>query len=504
MALAGRPGGGLRARRRARGRPRARARVRRRGPRRGRRAHRSRRRRRDRVARGAAEGRRLLDPHRPSRRARARMGGAQRRDRPPGPPPRRARPRCPTRSRRSCTRRATARRPRPSAPCANIRSCAGTTSRSKPRRAPRCPATASRRSSATSTRPRRWTPVSTRSAPSPRSTACPSARACRSAGRSTPIGDAAMPAVLRPGRHADSHGRWPDTAARTTCHVGDRIVGTEVRGRYRRYVTTEVLAHWSTIKPAYRVTLEDGTELITSGDHRFLTNRGWKFVTGASTGPGAAPHLTTNNELLGTGRFAAGPEESSDYRRGYLCGMIRGDGHIGSSAYKRADGTARGRTHRFRLALADFEALRRARGYLLDGGVCDGALRFLAPVAAAQRPCGRSRHTAERRVAAISRDDPLAAVAQRRLAQGLPGGHLRRRGLAAGDRRLRISNNDRLILDWTTACLASLRVRSRRGTAQAERRHMHSGPRRPARTAALLPPHRPRDHPQAHGRRAWR
>ena len=64
--------------------------------------------------------------------------------------------------------------------------------------------------------------------------------------------------------------------------------GTEVRGRYRRYVTTEVLAHWSTIKPAYRVTLEDGTELIASGDHRFLTNRGWKYVTGAyGDGPGS-------------------------------------------------------------------------------------------------------------------------------------------------------------------------------------------------------------------------
>ena len=41
--------------------------------------------------------------------------------------------------------------------------------------------------------------------------------------------------------------------------------------------------------PAYRVTLEDGTELIASGDHRFLTNRGWKHVTGAEYGgPGAA------------------------------------------------------------------------------------------------------------------------------------------------------------------------------------------------------------------------
>jgi hypothetical protein len=161
-----------------------------------------------------------------------------------------------------------------------------------------------------------------------------------------------------------------DGRTRLIAHVspGDRIVGTEVRGRYRRYVTTEVLAHWSTIKPAYRVTLEDGTELIASGDHRFLTGRGWKFVTGAYGGPEQRPHLTTNNELLGTGRFAAGPEESSDYKRGYLCGIVRGDGHIGSSTYTRADGTE-GRTHRFRLALADFEALRRADRYLLDGRV---------------------------------------------------------------------------------------------------------------------------------------
>ena len=42
----------------------------------------------------------------------------------------------------------------------------------------------------------------------------------------------------------------------------------------------------------YRVTLEDGTELIASGDHRFLTNRGWKFVTGAERRPDQRPHLT--------------------------------------------------------------------------------------------------------------------------------------------------------------------------------------------------------------------
>jgi hypothetical protein len=62
--------------------------------------------------------------------------------------------------------------------------------------------------------------------------------------------------------------------------IGDEIYGTVRHGFYRRYALTTVLAHWSTVKPAYRVILEDGTQLICSGDHRFLTERGWKHVTG--------------------------------------------------------------------------------------------------------------------------------------------------------------------------------------------------------------------------------
>ncbi|SNR51090.1 intein C-terminal splicing region/intein N-terminal splicing region [Blastococcus mobilis] len=84
--------------------------------------------------------------------------------------------------------------------------------------------------------------------------------------------------------------------------VGDRLIGTERRGTYRHYVQTEVLAHWATVKPAHRVSLEDGTELVASGDHRFLTPRGWKYVTGAMAGRDRRPHLTTNDELLGFGR----------------------------------------------------------------------------------------------------------------------------------------------------------------------------------------------------------
>src|ERR1700733_13225366 len=36
--------------------------------------------------------------------------------------------------------------------------------------------------------------------------------------------------------------------------AGDSIYGTVRDGSYRRYALTEVLAHWSTVKPAYRVT----------------------------------------------------------------------------------------------------------------------------------------------------------------------------------------------------------------------------------------------------------
>jgi DNA repair photolyase len=140
--------------------------------------------------------------------------------------------------------------------------------------------------------------------------------------------------------------------------TGDEIYGTVRQGFYRRYALTTVLAHWSTVKPAYRVILEDGTRLISSGDHRFLTERGWKHVTGTEYGALQRPHLTVNNKLMGVGGFAEPPKETAAYRRGYLCGMIRGDGTIGH--YPGHDYYVR----RFRLALTDPEGLARTADYL--------------------------------------------------------------------------------------------------------------------------------------------
>jgi hypothetical protein len=166
--------------------------------------------------------------------------------------------------------------------------------------------------------------------------------------------------------------------------AGDAIYGTGREGWYRRYTKTQVIAHWSVIKPAYRVRLENGTELVTGGDHRLLTERGWKFVTGAERGVGCRPHLTTGNKLMGTGEFASAVPQDQDYRRGYLCGVIRGDGMLRQGVSCPADGSGRwSAVNQFRLALCDVEALDRAQGWLQSESI---ATKRFAVSASSMRP----------------------------------------------------------------------------------------------------------------------
>ena len=172
------------------------------------------------------------------------------------------------------------------------------------------------------------------------------------------------------------------TRAIADIRVGDDIYGTVRAGWYRRYVRTKVLAHWSVIKHAFRVTLEDGTELIAGGDHRFLTERGWKFVIDNPAGQQQRAHLTSGNKLMGTGGFAKGPEHNEDYRRGYLCGVIRGDGTLGEYLRFRPSGTWNP-IYSFRLALCDVQALDRAEHWLR---LADVETRRFAFSAASQTP----------------------------------------------------------------------------------------------------------------------
>lgn len=239
--------------------------------------------------------------------------------------------------------------------------------------------------------------------------------------------------------------------------VGEQIYGTERRGRYRRYVVTEVLAHWSARKPAYRVTLDDGTELIASGDHRFLTERGWKHVTGTEQGRGRRPFLTLHTALMGTGGFASAPVEDDDYRRGYLTGMIRGDGLLASYEYRRRTGVAE-TVHRFRLALVDNDGLARTAQYLSLEGV--STTEFLFTPATERRKELRAIRT--QRGADFERIRDLIAwpvTPTTSWQKGFLAGIFDAEGSCAGH-VIRISNTDPEILDRTATALDALEFAS--------------------------------------------
>jgi DNA repair photolyase len=228
--------------------------------------------------------------------------------------------------------------------------------------------------------------------------------------------------------------------------IGDRIYGT-VRDRfYRRYVITEVLDHWSTVKPAYRVTLEDGTELVTSGDHRFLSGRGWKHVTGTEQGRSRRPHLTLNDKLLGTGGFASAPKDSDEYRRGYLCGMVRGDANLASYSYDRPGRTS-GDVHRFRLAIADLDALRRTKEYLLDSGVATKEFEF-AQAVGGRRAISAIRTSSRPHIERVKELIQWPRFASDDWCKGYLAGIFDAEGSCSRG-VLRISNTDPEIVDWT-------------------------------------------------------
>jgi DNA repair photolyase len=231
--------------------------------------------------------------------------------------------------------------------------------------------------------------------------------------------------------------------------IGDSVYGTERVGTYRRYLPTPVLDHWSTIREAYELVLEDGTRLIASGDHRFLSDRGWKYVTGTECGSTRRPHLTPNNRLLGMGQFAESPSEGPDYRLGYLCGLIRGDGHVGSYGYPRPNGSV-ARVHRFRLALVDLEALRRARDYMSMMGIDTQEFVFQEAVGARKSLSAirTSRHSA---ITGIQDAVRWPNSDSDEWAKGFLAGIFDAEGSYSGS--LRIANSDPQIVGQVTSCL---------------------------------------------------
>jgi len=156
---------------------------------------------------------------------------------------------------------------------------------------------------------------------------------------------------------------------------GDLIYGVDCSGGYKKLVPASVTAKWETQKEAYEITLGNGTKIICSEDHRWLTWRGWKYTTGTMNGPSRRPYLTTSNKLLGFdfNSMCESMPQTDEYARGYLSGMIRGDGHIASYDYTgKNSGRKKRKTdtqYQFRLALTDIQGIERTKNFLNRFGV---------------------------------------------------------------------------------------------------------------------------------------
>lgn len=253
--------------------------------------------------------------------------------------------------------------------------------------------------------------------------------------------------------------------------IGDVIYGTLRDGWYRHYVKTPVLAHWSLKKPAYRITLKDGTELTASGDHRFLTDRGWRYVTGTEQGNARRPHLTTGNKLIGVGGFAKQPSKETDYKRGYLCGIVRGDAYLAANSYLRA-----GREksyYQFRLALVDNEALNRAQDYLLDFSITTHRFLF-QDGSVATKPILAIRTGGRRPVEDIQKIIEWPSTPSINWYKGFLAGIYDAEG-SYSESVLRIKNTDPVLIDWITWGLQKLRFAfTVASSGNGQRKPLHS------------------------------
>lgn len=253
--------------------------------------------------------------------------------------------------------------------------------------------------------------------------------------------------------HGDTGITMADGAVKALANIepGDAILGTEKQGHYRRYVPTRVLAHWRTVKRAWRIRLADGTELIASGDHRFLTERGWKYVASSSATPRA--RLTLNNSLMGYGCVhTVASRDIASFRRGYLCGLIRGDGHLKVYSYRR-EGRATGDQHRFRLAMIDFAPLDRAAEWLGEFGI--GTSRFVfARGTDSRRPMEAIRASSQAAVAAIQQLVAWPERPDRDWLSGFVGGIFDAEG-SFSNGVIRVANTDARIIGTLQSALGA-------------------------------------------------
>ena len=201
-----------------------------------------------------------------------------------------------------------------------------------------------------------------------------------------------MKILSRPKNNAEEYGKWavnayigcphrchycvsPDTlvfmADGTSKRIDDVQVGDEIYGVERQdtgkyaIARAKVTAKAEVTKKPYRLTFSNGQHVVCSGDHRFLTDRGWKHTTGTERGRYRRPFLTENNHMVCIPVYPTVEfDVTDDYRRGYLSGIIRGDANLAEYHYEDRESI-----YAFRLALKEQEAIDRTSEYLAHFGI---------------------------------------------------------------------------------------------------------------------------------------
>jgi hypothetical protein len=233
--------------------------------------------------------------------------------------------------------------------------------------------------------------------------------------------------------------------------VGDEVYASMKAGN-RRYALALVTGRTEAFGAATRVELADGTVLLAGVDQQVLSCRGWKHTTGAEQGHARRPHLTLDGRLPSTGVTPVAVPQTTAYRRGYLAGLIRGDGHVGS--YECRTRTGRKWTkHGFRLAMVDVEPLDRAELYLSEFAISTRRFVFqrATPLHRQVTALGNQTGADVARVRQLIRWPTRPSVAW---SAGFLAGIFDAEGSASPCEALRICNTDPTIIEWVERSFA--------------------------------------------------
>ena len=162
-------------------------------------------------------------------------------------------------------------------------------------------------------------------------------------------------------------------------HIGDEIYGVSDGETCKKFVMSMVTNKVIHRDKAYKITLSNGNTLICSGNHQWLTNRGWKYTIGAMGGENQRPYITTNNKLLGFSTLFNIDyySETDDYKCGYLRGVILGDANFNVYPdYREHNNGEEFYQYHFRLALKNESITMRVKQYLSDFGVDTNDFEF--------------------------------------------------------------------------------------------------------------------------------